>query len=135
MSDHPKFEELSGRLREDRLQEPNRKGSLPRRDPDTSTLWKIIHGMQFLSCNMSSSMLVLGVCLIFNNYSTSARWIVDYNHLISNKREWNNCLIKNTNEISRICPDFLYHLLRQPIFSLFLILSRRLQLPYSESMV
>ena len=40
---------------------------------------------------------------LFNNYSTSARWIrVGYNHLISNKREWNNCFIKNAHKISRI---------------------------------
>ena len=39
----------------------------------------------------------------FNNYSTSARWIrVCYNHLMSNKREWNNCFITNAHKISRI---------------------------------
>ena len=33
--------------------------------------------------------------VFINNYSMSARWIwVGYNHLISNKREWNNCFIK-----------------------------------------
>ena len=33
--------------------------------------------------------------LIFNNYSTSVRWIwVNFNHLVSNKLEWNNCFIK-----------------------------------------
>ena len=37
---------------------------------------------------------------IFNNYSTSARWIRDgtclvgYNDLISNKRKWNNYFFK-----------------------------------------
>ena len=30
-----------------------------------------------------------------------------YNHLISNKREWNNCFIKNAHKISRILPDFI----------------------------
>ena len=30
-----------------------------------------------------------------------------YNHLISNKREWNNCFIRNAHKISRILPDFL----------------------------
>ena len=56
---------------------------------------------------------------IFNNYSTSARWIWDgrwptrikrrvgYNHLISNESEWNNCFIKNVNKISRNLPDFI----------------------------
>ena len=34
-------------------------GSLPRRCKDTSTLWKIIYCMQFLSFNMCSSMLIL----------------------------------------------------------------------------
>ena len=44
---------------------------------------------------------------IINNYSTGARWVwVGYNHLISNKRRWNNCFIKNTHKISRIVPDF-----------------------------
>ena len=39
--------------------------------------------------------------------STSVRWIwVGYNHLISNKCEWNNCFIKNALKISRILPDF-----------------------------
>ena len=42
---------------------------------------------------------------IFNNYSTSARWIwVRYN--ISNKRE-RNCFIINAHKISRILPDFI----------------------------
>ena len=27
-----------------------------------------------------------------------------YNHLISNKREWNNCFIKNVYKISKILP-------------------------------
>ena len=106
-------------------------GGLFREEPRRGHIYFVedylIRCMQFLSCNMSSSMLVLGVCLIFNNYSAGARWIVGYNHLIFNKREWNNCFIKNTHEISRILPDFLYHLLQQPIFSLFLILSRRVR--------
>ena len=45
---------------------------------------------------------------IINNYSTSARWIwFGYNHLISNKSEWNNCFIKNAPKISRILSDFI----------------------------
>ena len=45
---------------------------------------------------------------IFNNYSTSACWIwVGYNHLISKKRQWNNCFIKNAHKISKILPDFI----------------------------
>ena len=32
---------------------------------------------------------------------------VGYNHLISNKRGWNNCFIKNAHKISRILPDFI----------------------------
>ena len=31
---------------------------------------------------------------------------VDYNHLISNKREWNNCFIKNNKEILLNLADF-----------------------------
>ena len=30
--------------------------------------------------------------------------LVGYNHLISNKREWNNCFIKKAHKISRILP-------------------------------
>ena len=32
---------------------------------------------------------------------------VVYNHLISNKREWNNCVIKNAHKIWRILHDFI----------------------------
>ena len=54
--------------------------------------------------------------------------------VISNKLEWNNCVIKNAHKISRIrLPNFICE--KQPIFSLFLILSRRVQLPCFESMV
>ena len=43
-----------------------------------------------------------------DNYSTSARWTwVGYNHLISNKREWNNCFVRNALKISRILPNFI----------------------------
>ena len=50
----PKMQRLSGRL-----QELNYRGSLPRRGPRTSTLWKIIYCMQSLSWDMCSSMLLL----------------------------------------------------------------------------
>ena len=30
-----------------------------------------------------------------------------YNHLISNKREWNNCFIKNAHKISMNLSDFI----------------------------
>ena len=33
--------------------------------------------------------------------------MVDKNDLISNKREWDNCFIKNDRKISRILPDFI----------------------------
>jgi len=36
---------------------------------------------------------------IINNYSTSAYCRVGYIHLISNKREWNNCFVKNAPKI------------------------------------
>ena len=32
---------------------------------------------------------------------------VGYNHLISNKREWNNCFIKNAHKISMNLPDLM----------------------------
>ena len=32
--------------------------------------------------------------------------LVGYNHLISNKREWNNCFIKNNQEILLYLDDF-----------------------------
>ena len=42
---------------------------------------------------------------IFNNYSTSSGWIwVGYNHLISNKREWNNCFIKTPTKYREFFP-------------------------------
>ena len=41
---------------------------------------------------------------LVNNYSTSA---LGYNYLISNKREWNNCFIKNAHKISMNLPDFI----------------------------
>ena len=40
---------------------------------------------------------------------------VGYSHLISNKREWNNCFIKNAQKISRILPDFITK--KKPRFS------------------
>ena len=48
--------------------------------------------------------------IIINNYSKSARWIWDgYDHLVSNKCEWNIfCFIKNTHKISRILPYFIW---------------------------
>ena len=61
---------------------------------------------------------------------------VGYNHLISNKREWNNCFIKNAHKISTILPDFICKKKKKKtIFSLFLIMSRRVQLPYLESII
>ena len=61
---------------------------------------------------------------IINNYSTSAHGYevidsqrgtkrrVGYNHLISNKREWNNCFIKNHQQILLYFADFAW--LEQP---------------------
>ena len=42
----------------------------------------------------------------FNNYSTNARWL--YNYLISNKREWNSCFIKNHQQILLDFADFAW---------------------------
>ena len=67
---------------------------------------------------------------IFNNYYTSARCIWDcssqlratrlvgYNHLISNKPEWNNCFIENATKYREFFPTLF---VKQSIFSLFLI--------------
>ena len=33
--------------------------------------------------------------------------MVGYNHLISNKREWNNCFTKNAHKISLNLPDLI----------------------------
>ena len=41
------------------------------------------------------------------NSQRGARRRVGYNHLISNKREWNNCFIKNTHKISLNLPDLI----------------------------
>ena len=43
--------------------------------------------------------------LIFSNYSTSAHWIwVGFNHLVSNKRDWNNCFIKTPTKYREFFP-------------------------------
>ena len=47
---------------------------------------------------------------------------VGYDQLISNKREWNDCFIKNAQKISRILADFIC---KNDRFQLVLILSRR----------
>ena len=58
--------------------------------------------------NVVKHVLELTWKLVISNYFTSVRWtLVGYNHLISNKREWNNCFIKNAPKISRILPDFI----------------------------
>ena len=45
---------------------------------------------------------------LLNNYSSSARWIwAGYNHLIYNKRLWNNCFVNNAHKISRILTNFI----------------------------
>ena len=52
----------------------------------------------------------IAVYVIISNYSMSARWIRDdsergayhrlgYNHLVSNKRKWNKCLITNDTKM------------------------------------
>ena len=63
---------------------------------------------------------------IYNNYSTSPRWIwsdkitnervarVGYNHFISNKREWNNCFGKFSNWV--LPPIFISTILQSENF-------------------
>ena len=48
--------------------------------------------------------------------------LVGYNHLISNKREWNNCFIKNNREILLDLADFA--LQEQPEDNLMVAISR-----------
>ena len=47
---------------------------------------------------------------------------VGYNHLISNKREWNNCVIKNHQQILLNFADFAW--LEQPEGNLMIAISR-----------
>ena len=62
VSDHPKCTQKTWSLTGGgRLQESNHMGPLPRRGPGTSTSWKIIYCMQFLSYAMCSSMLSLKI--------------------------------------------------------------------------
>ena len=51
--------------------------------------------------------IVLGMGTIIPQMRVGWDVWVGYNHLISNKHEWNNCFIKNTHKISRILPDFI----------------------------
>ena len=44
---------------------------------------------------------------IFYYLTIIPRVCIGYNHLISNKRKWNNCFIKNAHKMSRILPDFI----------------------------
>ena len=55
--------------------------------------------------NVVKHVLELTWKLVISNYSTSVRWtMVGYNHLISNKREWNNCFIKNARKYREFFP-------------------------------
>ena len=55
-----------------RLQESNHKGPLPRRGPGTSTLWKIVYYIQFLSYAMRRSTLLLSSLYILKVGSCQA---------------------------------------------------------------
>ena len=82
---------------------------------------------------------------ILNNDSTSARWIgvidsqrgakrrVGYSHLISNKREWNNCFIKNHQQILLNFADFAW--LEQPEGNLIDAISRVFTVGYHLDVV
>ena len=57
---------------------------------------------------------------LLNNYSTSVRWIwIGYNHIMSNKREWNNCFIKIASKIGHfrvpLCLCFKASLSAKPL--------------------
>ena len=59
MSDHPRCKDLVVAYGRWSLTRIKRQGSLLRRCTDTSTLWKIIYCIQFLSYNVCSSRLIL----------------------------------------------------------------------------
>ena len=54
---------------------------------------------------------------------------VGYKHLISNKREWNNCFIKNHQQILLDFADFAW--LEQPEGNLMDAISRVWYIPYT----
>ena len=77
LSDHPKCTQKTWSLTGGgRVQESNHMGPLPRRGPGTSTSWKIIYCMQFLSYAMCSSMLSLKV-LSYIQSSTAYTVIIE----------------------------------------------------------
>ena len=60
-----------------------------------------------------------------NSQRSTWHWVdcwVGYDHLISNKRKWNNCFIKNNQEIWLGVPDFA--LQEQPEDNLMVTISR-----------
>ena len=56
---------------------------------------------EFITPSYPGLMLRKWICLL----TIIPRVRASYNHLISNKREWNNCFIKNVHKISRILHD------------------------------
>ena len=59
---------------------------------------------------------------LFHERALDMRIIDGYNHLISNKREWNNCVIKNNQELLLDLADFA--LQEQPEENLMVGISR-----------
>lgn len=58
-------------------------------------------GKLWPDCSRYYRSMIFIFCLLINNYSMSG-WIwVDYNYVISNKREWNYCFIKDTPIIQK----------------------------------
>ena len=99
-------------------QKKHYKTTLEGRKTGTRAVWPKLGvlecGLDIFPCVLSSFLLGMELKDIYsckkliNNYSTSARWIwVGYNHLVSNKRELNNCFIENAHKISKILADFI----------------------------
>ena len=79
----------------------------------------------------------------FSSFSTTTMWtenactfpgitLAPSNHLISNKREWNNCFIKKGKKYPEFLPTLF---VKTTNFQLVLVLSRRVQLPYLENLL
>ena len=60
----------------------------------------------FITCKLGAIDYLTIIPLALVGYEMIDRRRVGYNHLISNKREWNNCFIKNNQEMLLDHADF-----------------------------
>ena len=70
---------------------------------------------------------------LLNNYSMSTCWIQDgrLNYLISNKREWNNCFIKDTQRNPSKLATMIEKTMRTP--NVFVVHGGHIPLPVNQS--